>query len=139
MRLRHLICLVLVAAFMGGCRGPKDDCEGTVHSYESIIDGQHWDDYPDIVYPPLRKKYGDRNIRNWVAVFYEGAQKFKFTAVNATVSKDVCLVQTQSSWYKKIRGQNPESIDDEYNAYTLHLVDGKWYMELPGAAKLQAF
>ncbi|MBS2029221.1 MAG: hypothetical protein JST54_15065 [Deltaproteobacteria bacterium] len=139
MRLRHLLCCALLAGSLVGCWGPKDDCEGTMRSFESIVDGNHWDSFPDIVHPPLRKKYGDLNLTRWVGGYYEGARSFKFTSLQASVAGNICLCQTTSTWTQKIRGHEAETFADEYNAYTLHLIDGKWYMELPGSAKVQAF
>ena len=131
--------VIPLALAVGGCHGPKSDCEGTMRSFEAIIDGNSWDDFPGVVYAPLRKKFGDKHISRGIAEYYEGARSFKFTGIQTSVSKDVCFAQTTATWTQKIRGHNPNTYSDEYYSYTLHLVDGKWYMELPGTGKLSAW
>lgn len=137
--MRHRLPLLALLLACAGCHGPKSDCEGTVASFASIIDGNSWDDLPDLVYPPQRAKLGDRAISAWAAGNYQGATSFKFTKIDAQVSKDICFASTLSTWRQKIRGQNPSVFEDEAFTLTLHNVNGTWYMEMPGASKLGAY
>lgn len=139
MRVRLLPVLLLVVVGGAGCHGPKSDCEGTMRSFEAIIDGNHWDDFPDIISPSQRAKYHDRAIIAWVSDYYMGAKFFKFKSLQASETGTTCLVQGVSDWEQKIRGKEPVRFEDEYVTYTLHQVDGKWYMDVPGSSKLQAF
>jgi hypothetical protein len=139
MRHHQLIAAAGLAVALTGCHGPKSDCEGTMQSYAALIDGNSWDDIPDLVYPPQRTKLGDGAIRGWTAANYQGATSFEFTHLDAAVSKDVCFATTVAKWRQKIRGQNPVVFDDEAFTFTLHLINGTWYMEMPGAAKVGAY
>ena len=141
MRARHVVVLgLLLASGAGlGCHGPSSTCEGTMSSFASIIDSNSWDDLPGIISPKERAKYGDTMIAKWASSNYFGCKKFKFTKVEANVSGNVCLARSLASWHEKIRGKRPVDYNDEYYTYTMHLINGKWYMDLPGASKIQGY
>jgi hypothetical protein len=137
----RLLLALTAALVLAACHGPKSDCEGTIRSLEACIDSNPADAdcIVELITPEHRKKFGDRGLHKWAEESYFGVKDFSFTQVNASVSGTTCLVQTNADYTYKVRGQSPVDNTDEYQSYILHLINDKWYMEVPGSAKVQPF
>jgi hypothetical protein len=60
--------------------------------------------------------------------------------MNTSLSGKLCIVNGELSYVIKIRGKEPQSIDNDYFSWTFRQQnDGKWYIEVPGMEKVGGF
>ena len=129
----------LAALCLSGCNGPASTCEGTLNSYASCVNKQDWECFVPLIWAPHVKKAGAKQIKEVFQDNFFGYKNFRWTVMQPVETKDLCLARTTSSWTYKIRGKNPEDHNDEFDSFTLHRVDGLWYMEMRGMSKISAF
>ena len=141
---RRLIPLGALAGLLlatSGCNTPKDSCEGTLDSFKGCINAQDWQCICDLMHPAERKKFTDRRIRGMFAEDWFGVHSYRWTFMQADTAKsgDVCVARTKAAWTKKIRGKAAEDVKDWGDVYTLHPIDGLWYIDVPGSQKLSGY
>ncbi len=128
--------VVATFAVLAACRGPKSTPEDTMDSYFSALGAHDIDALMSMTDPSAIKKYGEKKIRTY---FDEDTVGMQSLTVQKQVAQAGETAQAQAvlNYTWRIRGQSPEAHDGEYRSYYLRHIDGKWYVDLPGNAKIQ--
>ncbi|MFN7133077.1 MAG: hypothetical protein ACK4N5_13445 [Myxococcales bacterium] len=136
---RIAIFTALCALSLTGCNGPKEDCEGSFKSYQSLLEGQSWSGIYELLTPEFKRKIKVEAYEQLMKEEWGPTHSFKWDVQNVGASAKVCIVNGNMKYTWKVRGKNPED-RDEYFAFTFRKQpDGKWYMEHPGDEKIGGF
>ena len=136
------VALGVTLLALAGCDGPKDTCEGSFNSWHSCLKGHDWECSYELLTPEFKRKVGSsKKLARAMESDWFGSKSFKFNVYNVAETKaGVCTANGSMNYTVKIRGESPHDFNDVYFSYTFHLEkDGLWYIDLPGAEKLQSW
>jgi hypothetical protein len=121
------------------CRGPKSTPEDSMDSYISAYGSQDIDALLALTPPDQVKKYGVKTLTAFYTDRTHGIQHLSAKIQVTSTGDHTAQASTSQSWTYRVRGKNPEEHEDEYQAYLLTEIGGKWYVGIPDDAKVQPF
>lgn len=138
---RLTIALVLAAALAAaGCRGPKSTPEATMESFLSALGAQDIDSLIGMTTPEsIKKGGGEEKVRATYNDITIGMQGLDYKILSLAKMGKTAQASVVLNYTWRVRGKNPEPVTDEYQAHYLFENGGKWYVQLPGTSRVQAY
>ncbi len=137
--LRTTLAAALALAF-AGCHGPKSTPEASVESYMDAWGSKDIKGMLRLTMPASVKKAGGEEavLQGFNELTY-GIQSFDYRVGTVSRTGKTGQAQVLYNYVWRIRGQNPETFSDQYEAFYLEEIDGKWYIDIPGLKKVSPY